>query len=188
MVDPSDAGAECSVAGTYRDEEDPPLLAIAAAASAGRQAFTALHEFGHHLQQTEDMLTDRLLSQPDKGFELEEAACDGFAAAVLLPDELVETYIDQSGPTGPGIVDLWQASSASRAAVCVRAAQHLPSPGHVVLLDPAGTVSFAASTGLPSVRRGSDQSSIETVREALTRQGGATGRTRLCYRDGIVGD
>jgi hypothetical protein len=185
---PGEAGAACSVAGMYLDDQDPPLLAVAAAASTGRQAFTALHEFGHHLQQTEDALIDQLLLQPDGGVELEEAACDGFAAAVLLPDDLVGAYIDGNGPTGPGIVDLWKASSASRAAVCVRAAQHLPTRGHVVLLDPTGTVSFAASAGLPPVRRGSDQSEIGTVREALARQGRASGRARLRYRDGINGD
>jgi hypothetical protein len=36
----------CSVAGVYVDDENPPVLAVAAAASAGRRAFTLLHEFG----------------------------------------------------------------------------------------------------------------------------------------------
>jgi hypothetical protein len=129
-----------------------------------------------------------LLEQPDGGLLLEDAACDGFAAEILLPSDLVDRFIDKRGPTGPSIVDLWHASPASRAAVCVRAAQRLPAPGHVVLLNLDGTVSFAASTGLPPLARGSQQNNVGTVREASSRSGRATGWTRLRYRDGILGD
>jgi hypothetical protein len=178
----------CSVAGVYVDDQVPPVLAVAEAASAGRRAFTVLHELGHHLQRTETALMGLLLEQPDDGLRLEDAACDAFAADVLLPADLVDRFIDRRGPTGQQIVDLWHASAASRAAVCVRAAQRLPSPGHVVLLDAGGAVSFAASLGLPPLIRGSRQETAATVREAYSRAGRATGRTRLRYRDGILGD
>jgi hypothetical protein len=178
----------CSVAGIYVDDEVPPVLAVANSASSGRRAFTVLHEFGHHLQRTKLTLTELLLTQPDDGVTLEDTACDAFAAEILLPTTLVDQFVGDRGPTGPQIVDLWRASAASRAAVCVRAAQRLPSPGHVVLLDEVGTVSFSASTDLPPLTRGSQQRTVDTVREAYTRSGRATGRTRLRYRDGILGE
>ncbi|MEV4415591.1 ImmA/IrrE family metallo-endopeptidase [Catellatospora sp. NPDC049609] len=185
---PAAAMPACSVAGIYVDDEVPPVLAVANAASAGRRAFTVLHEFGHHLQRTEPALMDLLLEQADGGLTLEDAACDAFAAEILLPADLVDRFIDSPGPTGPQIVDLWHASTASRAAVCVRAAQRLVTPGHVVLLDADGAVSFAASLGLPPLARGSRQDTAATVRDALSRAGRATGRTRLHYRDGILGE
>lgn len=185
---PTAGSPGCSVAGVYVDDEVPPVLAVAEAASAGRRAFTLLHEYGHHLQRTETALMRLLLDQPDGGLVLEDAACDAFAADVLLPADLVDRFIGGRGPTGPQIVDLWHASTASRAAVCVRAAQRLTSPGHVVLLDAEGAVSFAASQGLPPLVRGGRQETAATVREAYSRAGRATGRTRLCYRDGILGE
>lgn len=182
----TDAG--CSVSGAYIADCTPPVLAVAESASAGRRAFTVLHEFGHHLQQSQPTLMTALLAQPDGGHGLEDAACDAFAAAVLLPDQLVDAHIGPGGPTADGVVSLWRASTASRAAVCVRAAERLPSPGHVVLLDPAGQVEFAAAHGLPPVRRGSSQARIPVVRDALTNgRLRGRGRTRLTYRDGISG-
>jgi hypothetical protein len=185
---PGAATSACSVAGVYVDDATPPILAVADAASPGRRAFTLLHEFGHHLQRIETALMGLLLEQPDNGLILEDTACDAFAAELLLPADFVDRFIESRGPTGQQIVDLWHASAASRAAVCVRASQCLPSPGHVVLLDADGAVSFAASAGLPPLARGSRQGTVGTVGEAYSRSGRATGRTRLRYRDGILGD
>ncbi|MGK5738908.1 ImmA/IrrE family metallo-endopeptidase [Micromonospora sp. URMC 103] len=179
----------CSVAGAYLAGAGTAVLAIARSASRGRRAFTGLHELGHHLQRTQPSLMELLVEQPDGGLALEDAACDAFAAQVLLPERLVDAHIGPQGPSGQNVFDLWAAASASRAAVCVRASQRLTSPGHVILLEAAGTVSFSASHGLPPLRRGSDQSSTAIIRDALARPSGrATGRTRLRYRDGILGD
>lgn len=178
----------CSVAGAYFAQETPPVLATAASASAGRRRFTLLHEFGHHLQQTDVSLMTPLLSEPDGGSALEDAACDAFAAAILLPESLVAAHFDSCGPAADDVVGLWQSSSASRAAVCVRAAERLFSPGHVLLLDDDGVVEFAASQGLPPVRRGSSQGRAAVIRDALSNsRRHATGRTRITYRDGIRG-
>lgn len=178
----------CSVAGAYFANRVPPALAVVSSASAGRRAFTALHEFIHHVQQTTPALADVLLQQPDLGDALEEATCDAAAAAILLPDRLVQADIGERGPTAAAVVSLWQASSASRAAVCVRAAQRLTSPGHVLLLRPDGDVEFAAAHGLPPVRRGSAQGRTPVIREALNASGRrARGQTRVRYRDGIAG-
>ncbi|MCW2616266.1 MAG: hypothetical protein JWN08_3260 [Frankiales bacterium] len=93
--------------------------------------------------------------------------CGAFAASVLLPHELVDQHIPAAGPSVYDIRDLNAASSASRAAACVRAAQRLRSPGHVVLLDYDGTVQFAPAQGLPPVRKRSDQSGVPVIQDAL---------------------
>ncbi|MDQ1246383.1 MAG: Peptidase protein [Actinomycetota bacterium] len=178
----------CSVAGAYLAQETPPVLVATASASVGRRRFTLLHEFGHHLQQTQVSLMTTLLTEPDRGSALEDAACDAFAAAILLPESLIAAHFDPRGPTSDDVVGLWQSSGASRAAVCVRASESLPSPGHVLLLDDDGVVEFAASHGLPPVRRGSSQGQIPVVRNALyDPRRHAAGRTRIAYRDGIRG-
>lgn len=187
-VSESQADAGCSVAGAYLEQEDPPVLAVAASLSIGRRGFTVLHEYGHHLQRTVGALADRLFEHPDQGFALEDAACDSFAAMVLLTDDLVTEHIGARGPGADDVVNLWRASSASRSAVCVRAVETLPAPGHILLIDPAGSLVFAASHGLPPLRRGSHQGQVEVIRQALSsprRRG--RGRTRLVYRDGILG-
>jgi len=189
MVPESAAETGCSVAGAYLDSATPPVIAVADAASSRRQDFTALHELGHHLQRTRDTLIEILLGEPDDGLALEDAACDAFAADVLLPEPLVQQHIGARGPSADDVVGLWKDGSASRAAVCVRASEHLPAPGHALLLDPDGLVVFSASHGLPPVRRGSDQSPSALISQALRGESGrASGRARLIYRDGIQGD
>ncbi|WP_329343828.1 ImmA/IrrE family metallo-endopeptidase [Streptomyces sp. NBC_01352] len=156
-------------------------------ASRARRDFTALHELGHHLQQNSFDLMEAFARQPDGGVLLEDTACDAFAAEILLPAPLVEHHLAAGGPTAPDVVELWRASGASRMAVCVRAVQHLPAPGHVLLLDVDGQVVFAASHGLPPVRRGSFQGDIPTIAQARAGQGRSDGRTQVRYRDGILG-
>ncbi|MFF9457293.1 ImmA/IrrE family metallo-endopeptidase [Streptomyces flaveolus] len=176
------AGARCSVAGAY-DPGPPPKIIVADSASPARRDFTALHELGHHLQQNSFALMEAFARQPDGGVLLEDAACDAFAAEILLPAPLVGQHLAAGGPTAPDLVELWRASGASRMAVCVRAVQHLPAPGHILLLDADGKVAFAASHGLPPVRRGSFQGDIPTLAQARAGQG----RTQVRHRDGILG-
>jgi hypothetical protein len=185
------AGGRCSVAGAYYGTEQPPLLTVADAASRGRRAFTALHELGHHLQQSDLDLADTVDLHSDSSEIFEDTACDAFAADILLPDELVARHLPGGTPTADHIVALHASSVASRAAVCVRAAQHLTAPGHVLLLDGEGIVQFAASHLMPRPARGSNQSHAPVIGQALTDltgRGRARGRARLRYRDGIEGD
>lgn len=179
----------CSVAGAYIWDETPPVLAIARSRSPGREAFTALHELGHHIQQSDDALGDALAEAGDRGQVLEEAVCDAFAAAVLLPEHLVRQHIPDAGPGVLDVVALHGGSDASRAAVCVCAAQKLTSPGHVVLLDYDGSVQFTASRGLPPLARGSYQGGVPVVRDVLgAARGSRAGRTRFLYRGDVRGE
>jgi Zn-dependent peptidase ImmA (M78 family) len=188
-VPAADTGSRCSVAGAYYGTEDPPLLTVADAASPGRRAFTALHELGHHLQQSDFDLDEALHAHGSNAAAFEDAACDAFAADVLLPEELVDQHLPVGTPTADDIVALNRASSASRAAVCVRAAERLAVPGQVVLLDGAGIVQFAAAHLMPRPLRDSDQHRAHVVAQALsTTSRRAHGLMRLRYRDGIEGD
>jgi IrrE N-terminal-like domain len=182
-------GAEgCSVAGSY--QSSPPRLAVTASKSPGRRNFTVLHELGHHLQQTNIDLGNRLFQCGDPD-QLEEQSCDAFAAQILLPDNQLRAALDPRGPTPQDVVDLFTTgSAASREACCVWAARHLLGSGVVVLLDSVGVVRFAAPKGLIPPARGSDQSRTPLIEAAL--HGRGTGATRdetyIAYRDGHVSD
>ena len=182
-------GTACSVAGAYIESTDPtlrPIIQVARSPVAGRRSFTALHELGHHLQRTNLELAKTLWAETNIAL-LEDLACDAFAAAVLLPDTLVNAAITAAGPTAPNILDLYALGNASRSAVIVRAAQRLPAPGHVLLLNPDGTVLFSSPHGLPPLAPGRDQSRVDTIARGL-RTGSSRGRGRFFYRDGITGD
>ncbi|MFI2365395.1 ImmA/IrrE family metallo-endopeptidase [Promicromonospora sp. NPDC019610] len=179
-------GASCDVAGAYLAAASPPILQVAYA-TAERMGFSALHELGHHLQQSDAALLLNLLSQENGGRDLEEAACDAFAAAVLIPETVAQQTL-ADGVTTASITDLHSVTRASRSAVCVTAAAHLPAPGHVSLLNPDGTVLFDAAHGEPRLRRGSDQTRASVVAHALrSDRHRAQGTGRFAYRDGIRG-
>jgi len=175
-------GGRCSVAGSYQDGAMPPALVVSRSKSLRRRGFTALHELGHHLRQTDPDLGQRLFTVEDsEGFE--EAACDAFAARVLLPDDAVAAHIGPRGPTAVAVADLFRSSQASREACCVRAAEHLIGAGAVVLLDQDGRVLFAAPHGLIPPARGSDQSATPLIAAALPGTGTVErNQTFLAYR------
>lgn len=181
-------GDRCSVAGSYLPDTAPLTLVIGMSNSYRRRGFTALHELGHHLQQTDIGLGQRLFTWQDSE-AFEEAACDAVAARVLLPDGDMAGRFDPRGPTALHVVDLFHHSQASREACCVRAAEYLTGGGIVVLLDAAGTVRFAAARGLVPPARGSDQSLTPLISTALRRLGTAEhDATFVAYRNGSSSD
>ncbi|MFP3466928.1 ImmA/IrrE family metallo-endopeptidase [Leifsonia sp. SIMBA_070] len=183
---PPDSQLNCSVAGGYRWE--PPTLVVTESMSRRRQQFTLLHELGHHIQKTDIELGTRVVEHREPE-AFEDACCDAFAAQVLLPDDLVDGHISSRGPTVGAATDLFEASNASRAAICVRLANSLQSPGAVIVLNDAGNVTFAAARGgLYPPARYSDQTENPLVRAAL--EMGHADRTivrddgQIWYRDG----
>jgi hypothetical protein len=182
----------CSVAGGYEHRTRPPTVSVATSASRRRQQFTALHEVGHHLQNNDLDLGQGVIDADDERFE--DAACDLFAARVLLPDDLVSACFGGRAPTASDVVALYQRSTASRAACCVRAVEHLDSFGTVVLYTPDGTVSFAAARGIFPPARNSDQSGTPLVAAALRHADRADGvaitadETVIAYRTGHASD
>ncbi|MGN6299655.1 MAG: ImmA/IrrE family metallo-endopeptidase [Angustibacter sp.] len=170
LVPEADTGAGCTVAGGYRPAQTPPGLLVTESLSHRRRAFTALHEFGHHLQQTNLDLGAALLDHAADQ-HLEEAACQVFASRVLLPDELIAPLTPARGPDATTVAAYYDHSKASRAACCVRAAELLVGGGAVVLYRPDGIVDANASTGVIPPARGSDQSHTPLIARALSRPG-----------------
>jgi hypothetical protein len=179
---------DCSVAGAYLDGQVPKIIGVAKAAPA-RMRFTALHELGHHIQRSDDDLMQSLLDRPDQGRIAEEAACDLFAARILLPQSDVDRALGQSTPMAVSVRDLWQSHRASRDATAVAAVQKLSTDGHVLVVSGAGKVEFATSRGLPRIGRNSDQSGTGFVRTIMsTNHERVQGTTRFAYRDSISGE
>jgi hypothetical protein len=183
---PADSQLGCSVAGGYRWE--PPTLIVTQSMSRRRQQFTLLHELGHHLQKTDIALGAAVVDHRDSE-AFEDACCDEFAARLLLPEDLVNAHIPGRGPTVDTATALFAASNASRAAICVRLAGRLNSPGAVIVLDDEGMVSFAAARGgLYPPARGSNQSANPLAAAALAdlehSKTISRNDARIWYRDG----
>jgi hypothetical protein len=180
----------CSIAGVYFSDFEPVQIGIWTQAPKSRQQFTALHELAHHLQLQDDALLEDFDSQADDGLILEELTCDAFAARILIPEKTANAILGAGTPTANAIADLWRGGQASRAAVCVTAAQRLSSSGHVVLLDENDAVQFSSSKGELPLARGRDQSGTAIVRamHESNRQTISVRDQRFSYRDGIVGE
>jgi len=165
MVDELKVGDGCSVSGTYSYED--ARIVVGRSPSRRRQFFTALHEFGHHLQQREEESVVILEDEPDDGVLLEDDVCDGFAAEVLMPDGLLRDAFSAKGPTAADVVDLFDATHASREACCVRAVQRLRGQGYVMLCDLDGVAVFSATNTPYPVRRGTPQLGNKVIEAAL---------------------
>ena len=132
-----DAGDGCSVAGSYRSDTTPPTLCVAWSVSSGRRQFTILHELAHHIQRNNAELAAVLMTSADPD-DLEEAACNLFAALALLPDAIVDRHIGAKGPS---------------AAEVGRPAQRLPGVPGGVLCPRGRTSSWAGRRGAARLPR-----------------------------------
>jgi IrrE N-terminal-like domain len=183
-VDPATLPADCSVAAYYDAKSRPPRLLIAQDLTAGRRRFSTLHEYAHHLRNHVEAVIDAFWAMPDGGASIEEDLADAFAAAVLLPEDLVTAALSE-GVSAAAVIRLWHASSASREACCVSAADCLHSPGYVMLLDRDGISRFAARHGdMFPIRRGSQQTA--SMLTAALRGGHARGIGRPHYASGTA--
>lgn len=182
-------GNGCSVAGSYIGTTSPPTLAVAMSASPRRRQFTALHELGHHLQNSDIELAVRTRRQPDSA-AFEEDACDRFAARVLIADGDVAAAFPSGRVTADGVRSLFERTAASRAACASRAAQSLGTNGVVTVLDAAGIVTFAARRGdIYPPKRGSDQTANPLVRRAVDgRHDVSENDSRVYYSTGHTSD
>jgi hypothetical protein len=185
----------CSVAGSC-DRTARSITVVQAAKP--RMRFTELHELAHLLGDDHDVFQTRLLELGGTTRRaVEEDACEAFAAALLLPDEVVDAVLDETGVTARGVVELVESSAASREACAVAAAQRLRAPGYVMLVDRDGKAVFTARSGdaLPIARSASQAGSVlgpvPLTRTALRERGellyrGGT-RTDLLYVDAVAG-
>lgn len=144
---PVSATSACPVEGRY--DEDLGRIVVAPGVHDRREAFTLLHELGHHLAYQVDDVADFLEAEATE--DAEEDFADAFAAAVLLPDELVARHITSAGPDAAAVCALFTDPDcrASREACAVAAAQRLQGSGYVVVADLDGAVRFAARSRTP---------------------------------------
>ncbi|MEU3475323.1 hypothetical protein [Rhodococcus sp. NPDC006774] len=133
----------CSVDGLYRP--DPPTITLARTGS-GRDNFTVLHEFGHHLQAHDEAWQDILwkIGQPLRGW-IEEDLSDVYASTVLIPDHFLDPTARFSSQT---LVSLFEKTRASRQAVLVRAVRSYLDGEQLfaTVCDLVGRVEFGMST------------------------------------------
>ena len=106
-----------------------PTLTVTNSLSPGRRSFTALHELGHHLQKNNIALAYAVRSQPADADAFEDAACDAFAARVLITDDMLEAVLTDRSPSAATLVRLFEETQASRAACCARVVDHLGASG-----------------------------------------------------------
>lgn len=157
-------------------------ITIASDASPGRKRFSCLHEFGHERLDDHVEINNWLygLGQKHSG-PTAETVCDAFAAELLLPQDDVAAALTP-GFKARHVVQLFENHSASREAVCVRAAQHLGSPGLVVLAR-GSTVLFSSNRSLPfRIGRGVDQPQSSVITRASSSEYASTPAERVQLR------
>jgi Zn-dependent peptidase ImmA (M78 family) len=186
LVPDSQTDERCSVAGGYVHTTVPPTLSVTNSLSPGRRSFTVLHEFGHHLQKNNIALAYAVRCQPADTDAFEDAACDAFAARVLITDGMLEAVRTDRSPSAATLVRLFEQTQASRAACCARVVDHLGASGVVAVFDNTGRVMFARGHGdVIAPARGTDQSDSPLIKAALANSAGAQrDRTYFTYRNG----
>ena len=186
LVPDSQTDERCSVAGGYVHTTVPPTLSVTNSLSPGRRSFTVLHELGHHLQKNDIALAYAVRSQPADTDAFEDAACDAFAARVLITDDMLEAVLTDRSPSAATLVRLFEETQASRAACCARVVDHLGASGVVAVFDNTGRVMFARGHGdVIAPARGTDQSDSPLIKAALASSAGAQrDRTYFTYRSG----
>jgi len=148
---------DCSCDGYYLDGGGllrVPAICFRADVDQARVRFTLLHELGHHLLRAVapellDLVDEAAGVDGDPG-AVEERTCQAFAAALLLPDAVVDEVLKGQQPRPEHLVDLHQSGGASWEAIAVKVASRIRGAGAVVLLREPGILSFAApSPGMP---------------------------------------
>jgi hypothetical protein len=180
VVDQPSSG--CTVAGSCNHQTHTITVVRAA---KGRMRFTALHEVGHLLGEDLDAFQDAVFEHVKVADgHVEEDACDAFASMLLLPDDHLDTVLDERGLSARGLRELITSSQGSMEACAVAVAQRLASPGYVLLVEKDGTTRFAARSGdaLP-IRRGTDQSGSD-LRPLLNGSPTLRGRGRISFAAG----
>lgn len=178
----------CSVAGS--SNASTRTVSIICSAGSG-MPFTVLHEVAHIEGADDDDFQQALSDAPKSSRrDVEEDACEAFAAQFLLPDDRLEPVLSCHGLTARGLVEMYSAlPNASREACSVAMAHRLASPGYVALISLNGSLIFAARSGdVFPLARGSSQ--VESDLAPLFKGDKSTLRTRgvLCFPRGSSTD
>ena len=145
-TDRSIVDSGCSTYGMYQSGTRPPRLVIASSRSHGRNNFTILHELAHHLQRTDPDWRGDVLAEvsQDQALRLEHRVCDEFASVLLLPDF---HWPPDRHVTAGLLREVHAASTASRAALVVRAGRFMRPQQVSFLVAPDNEITFNHTRG-----------------------------------------
>lgn len=101
-----------------------------------RENFTLAHELGHWLVDQAPDVYDWLADQDEPG-RLLETVCDRIAQRLLLPEAAALTVIGAGPLTAQHLIDLYDASQASKPVCAIALAKRLPGLGAVAIIDRA---------------------------------------------------
>lgn len=174
----------CAVFGHY--DPSPPTIHIVRASTFGRDHFTLLHEYAHHLQQHDpDWAEVEWRIQPRAlRVRITEAVANTFASTALIPEDLLAPI--GAIPTARQMAELHQSVQASRQAAIMRVTRAATFTAQtagasedffVSLADSSGTVIFSQMVGdeVFPPPKDSHQPDIQRLFEtALTSDGRAT--------------
>ena len=168
----------CEYAGRYR--WDPPTIEVSQSRSRARDAFTALHEYGHHLQKNDTTWAlDVLGTLPDfTRRRLEETISNAFASRVLIPDTVIDDVF--TGTISAALLtELHNRTAASRHAIIRRAVALATTPTLLVVTDYRGdvTAAIANDSNLFAPPRGSHQPDLARLSAAVEVGRVSRGRT-----------
>lgn len=151
-----------------------------------RENFTLAHELGHWLAERAPDIYDWIADQDEPG-RLLETVCDRIAQRLLLSESAAKTVIASGPIRAKHLIELYDATQASRPVCAIALAEHLPSLGAVVIIDRyARTVTHASvkpdpGQGWPAVFPWRSQTLTET-HPLLSMTPGTSGARRMTWR------
>ncbi len=132
LSDARDDGGACDGVSFLQDG----VILYAPTPWSRRENFTLAHELGHWLVDQAPDVYDWLADQDEPG-RLLETACDRIAQRLLLPEAAALTVIGAGPLTAQHLIDLYDASQASRPVCAIALAKRLPGLGAVAIIDRA---------------------------------------------------
>jgi len=121
------------------------VILFAPSPQSRRQNFTLAHELGHWLVLQAEDIFDWVADQDDSPRVL-ETLCDRIAQRLLLPDSGADAVSPPGKPVrAKQVLELFEASQASRPVCAIALARRLPGLGAVAIIDrSSSTVSYAS--------------------------------------------
>jgi hypothetical protein len=99
-----------------------------------RENFTLAHELGHWLAEKSADVYDWLADQ-DEPERLLETVCDRVAQRLLLPEAAVSAVVGSGPIRAQHLIDLYDATEASRPVCAIALAKHVPGLGAIALIN-----------------------------------------------------
>ncbi len=115
---------------------DEGVIFFAPTVNSKRANFTLCHEVAHYLveEHTDSETLDWVADQADPD-QVIEHVCDLVASRLLVPDAMVAAVLEDVGPGGPAVAELFAQSEASREVCAIALADRLGCDGFIALIN-----------------------------------------------------